>query len=422
MQPISLLELNQAIGNALSSNLEPSYWIIAEIADIKVNQKGHCYLELVQKADEKILAKSRATIWAYEFRNISFRFEQITGKGLANGMKILINAVVQYHQVYGLSLNIRDIDPNFTLGEKARRRKEILDRLKSEGLFDRNKRLRLPIVPQRIAVISSPTAAGFGDFVHQLQDNAYGYSFKIKLFKAILQGEEAVFSISQAVERAGSMAEDFDLVVLVRGGGSQIDLDCFDSYEISAAIAQSKLPVITGIGHERDETIVDMVAHTRLKTPSAVGEFLVDGIMNFDAELENLLHQIKFRYTAVIHREEKKLDNRKYQILQSFRELLKAEMYKTESLAHHLKSAADQWTKMQSYSVSLLEEKLLQLDPRNVLKRGYTISTINGTIVKSYPDLQETEKGSVLTTYGSDFTLESELTKIGKRNDEGKRN
>jgi exodeoxyribonuclease VII large subunit len=280
MEHLSLYELNKKISEALANNLEPSYWVVAEIGQIQTNRKGHCYLELVEKEDDQIKAKTRATIWSYTYRNLSTWFEGITGQSLKAGMKILFNATIQYHEIYGFSLNIRDIDAQYTLGERAKKRQEIIERLREDGVFEMNKELRLPTVPQNIAVISSETAAGFGDFMDQIVGNDYGYEVEIELFNAVMQGEEAASSIIDAMHQVFENIGNYDLLVIIRGGGATLDLDCFDNYDLGSHVAQFPIPVITGIGHERDETITDMVAHTKMKTPTAVAEFIISGFRN----------------------------------------------------------------------------------------------------------------------------------------------
>ncbi|HAA16033.1 MAG TPA: exodeoxyribonuclease VII large subunit, partial [Cytophagales bacterium] len=297
--PLTLAELNTKVKSTLEEQLEPSYWVIAEIGSMQVAQRGHAYLELVEKQDEQITAKLRANIWAYTYRVVSGWFQSVTGSPLQAGLKVLVHGVVTYHEVYGLSLNIKDIDPNFTLGERARQRMEVLQKLEADGVLEMNQELALPLVPQRIAVVSSATAAGYEDFMEQITHNGYGYRVHTQLFRAVMQGDQATESIIGALHEVHNAPRPFDAVVIIRGGGSQLDLDCFDTYELAATVAQFPLPVITGIGHERDETIVDMVAHTRMKTPTAVAEFLIQGLRAFEENvllLEERLQQYTQRY------------------------------------------------------------------------------------------------------------------------------
>lgn len=248
MQELSLSELNLQIKKTLEEQLAASYWVVAEIAQIQVNHSGHCYLELVQKEDGQVVAKARATIWAYSYRNISAWFEKITGSDLQSGMRILANTKVTYHEVYGLSLNIKDIDPSFTLGEREKARQEVIQKLEADGIMEMNQNLELPIVPQNIAIISSETAAGYGDFINQIDNNSFGFNIHHKLYPASMQGDQAPESIINALHQIIE-DESIELVVIIRGGGSQLDLDCFDDYDLCSHIAQFPLPILTGIGH-----------------------------------------------------------------------------------------------------------------------------------------------------------------------------
>jgi exodeoxyribonuclease VII large subunit len=294
-QKLTLFELSQQIKSALNDAFESMVWVVAEISEMKENRSGHCYLELVEKEEESIVARARATIWSYTYRMLKPYFETSTGQLFTQGLKILVKVSVEYHPAYGLSLNIKDIDPAYTMGDLALQRKEIIDRLQREGVFDMNKELVLPLVPQKIAVISSGTAAGYLDFMNQLESNEPGVRFYTHLFEAYMQGNEAVPSIIRALERIFRYEDFFDAVAIIRGGGATADLSCFDNYELAFNITQFPLPVVTGIGHEKDDTIIDMVAHTRLKTPTAVAGFFINGaeifydrLMQLEEEVVNL--------------------------------------------------------------------------------------------------------------------------------------
>lgn len=281
IKKLTLSELNNQIREALLDALPGTVWVVAEVSELKENRSGHCYLELVEKEGDDIKARSRATIWSYSYRMLKPYFETTTGQLFTQGIKILVQASVEFHSAYGLSLNIKDIDPTYTVGDMAVQRKEIIDRLQQEGVFDMNRELELPLVPQKIAIISSETAAGYQDFMDQLNNNEFGFRFYTKLFEAYMQGTEAVPSIIRALERIFQYEDFFDAVVIIRGGGATADLSSFDSYDLAMNITQFPLPVITGIGHEKDDTIIDLVAHTRLKTPTAVAEFFVNGMERF---------------------------------------------------------------------------------------------------------------------------------------------
>ncbi|MEI6157228.1 MAG: exodeoxyribonuclease VII large subunit, partial [Atribacterota bacterium] len=262
---MTLFELTSQIREVIGMGFPSTIWVTAEIASIRTNQSGHCYLDLVEKNDDRVVAQAKAIIWVYHYRSLLQAFENATGETLKKDLKVLFQVEVSYHPVYGLSLNILDIDPTYSLGEMARKKRETLDRLVREGLIDLNKQLSLALVPQRVAIISSPQAAGYGDFITHLQNNPWGYQFSLHLFPALVQGEGAAIYISQALRQVRRKYEFFDIAVIVRGGGSQVDLSCFDDYQIAREIACLPLPVITGIGHERDDSVADRVAHTRMK-------------------------------------------------------------------------------------------------------------------------------------------------------------
>ena len=412
MANLSLSELNHQILQALDANLEPSYWVVAEIGDLRENQRGHCYMELVEKEDEEVKAKMRANIWAYNYRNLAPWFTSMTGQKLQSGMKILVNAQVQYHPVFGLSLNVRDIDPTFTLGERARKRQEIIDKLQKEGLFDENRSLSLPTVPQRVAVISSPTAAGFGDFQDQLSNNAYGYGFKTRLFKAIMQGEEATGSIIQAMEQVAAKAENYDVLVIIRGGGSQVDLDCFDTYDLAAAISSFPLPVLTGIGHERDETIADLVAHTQLKTPTAVSEFLISGMIAFEQRLLEYLKRLNLVTTETLSMEGRRFLMHQNRLKTAIKSVFMHKNYEVTSKMEGLKLKLNAYFNNQAMKLESMEKNITLLDPGNTFKRGYTLTTINNRIISNFEDLS---KGDKIKTYSAEHVVDSKVEKISKR-------
>lgn len=287
-EAIKLSELNGLVKKVITEAFPDKIWVIGEISEMKVNRSGHCYLNLVEKDEttENILAQARATIWSYTFKMLSPYFETTTGQVLIEGLKVLVNVSVEFHELYGYSLNILDIDPTYTIGDMAMRRREIITRLNSEGVAEMNKELEFPLVPQKIAVISSETAAGYQDFTDHLLNNPAGYKFYPRLFPVVMQGMQAESSILEALDHIYKFEDFFDVVVIIRGGGSQLDLSCFDNYNIAYHITQFPLPVVTGIGHEKDITITDLVAHTQLKTPTAVAEFLIGEVSAFDQHLD----------------------------------------------------------------------------------------------------------------------------------------
>ena len=288
----SLYELNNYISRQIRSFLPSSIWVTAEISSVTRNASGHCYIELVEKSEtnDNIIARQRATIWASKYVDIHRRFVEVAQSELKAGISILFCCDVQFHELYGMSLNIIDIDPIFTVGDIQRRKQEIIKRLTEEGLLKLNSLLPLPMAPKNIAVISSNTAAGYGDFVHQLFDNNYGFDYNVTLFRSVMQGDKTEDDLMGALSDIAARVADFDIVVIIRGGGSTTDLQAFDSEKIARQIAHFPLPVIVGIGHLRDNTILDMVAARSVKTPTAAAEFIINLsvlALNNLASLEN---------------------------------------------------------------------------------------------------------------------------------------
>lgn len=431
MTHLSLFELTNLIKSELEKNLEPSYWVIAEISEMRLNPKGHCYMELVDKEGQYVTSKIRANIWAYTYRNLSAWFEAITKTPLQSGIKVLLNVQVQYHELYGISLNIKDIDPNFTLGERARKRQEVIQKLQDEGIFDINKELQLPYVPQRIAIISSETAAGYGDFKNQIEQNTRGYFFKIKLFQSLMQGDQAPKAIISALHQINDDIGKFDLVVIIRGGGSQVDLDCFDDYELASHIAQFPLPIITGIGHERDETIADLVANTQMKTPTAVAEFLISGIERYDDSLNEMIYRLEksgkniiqnsaYNIThlgynlqsatkEIVHRSESILTQEKLKLKYATYEFLKSENRKIDHFGTPLNRAINQRLKVAEKKLEGLKKQLNLLNPKSVLKRGYSITLLNG---KPISEGQEIKAGEELETITARHRIKSTIKSV----------
>lgn len=416
-RPLTLSELTYIIRESITGLLTDSYWVIAEVASLRLNQKGHCYLELAEKEDDNLIARINANIWAYDYRKLSQKFLKETGEFLKDGIKVLILVTVNFHEVYGLSLNIIDIDPTYTLGGIALKKREVISRLEKEGLLALNKKLSLPLVPQRIAIVSSPTAAGYGDFISQMENNRYGYKFQLRLFQAIMQGEEAEISLINALRQIVRQKESFDITVIIRGGGSQMDLGCFDSYGLAAEIARSPLPVITGIGHERDDTIADMVAHTRMKTPTAVADFIISGVRGFEEKI--ILCKRK-----LIRHSEHLLKDEQYRLINIIRELISTSTKvitkhfgKVNLINYTIKSAIKGFIErrrtnlfnmqkiLQSVTMSRLveqtnrlnnsEQAVRYLDPSNTLKRGYSITYFQGRVVK---DINSLPRGGIIKT------------------------
>lgn len=364
----TLSELQTHIRAELSSSFPDAYWVIAEIGEMSVNYSGHCYLELIERKeqDQSVTARIRATIWSYQFRMIRPYFETTTNQQLTKGIKILVKATVDYHPLYGLSINIRDIDPTYTLGEQQKKRLEIIERLKSEGVLDMNKLHELPLVPQRIAIISSANAAGYGDFMDQLDNNPFGYKFYTKLFNAVMQGEKTEESVTCALDSIGNYYELFDAVVIIRGGGSQTDLASFDSYWLCFNVAQFPLPVLTGIGHERDDTILDMVAHTKLKTPTAVAEFLIDELNDFENRLISAANQVADQAKNKLEFAQNHLQKISSSLSLNVKEILHDEETELRDKAHDLKSALQNITNRETSKLKLYRNNTLHLTQKSL--------------------------------------------------------
>jgi len=402
---MTLYEFNQMIKDILTNALPETFLITAEIASLNVDGKGHCYLDLIEKIDNTIVAQMDGRIWANSYKSIARDFEHTTGIALSKGLKILIKTSFTFHERYGMSLIIRNIDSSYTLGEMARRRKEIIDRLTSEGLINRNKLIQLPIVPQRLGVISSSRAAGYGDFVNHISTNPYGYLINIKLFEAVMQGESAEGSIINALAQCEQARDAIDVVIIVRGGGASSELDCFDSYAIGKAIAMLSLPVISGIGHERDRTVIDEVSNTSLKTPTAVAGFIIETIRIFEENLDLLSRNLsKAALTKAASAQmalliiTKQLENAAKRIVlkNSYRlDNLASSIYKTTKQKINLR-----YSDIQRFRITIIDKSkriisrhnerlntlnkaVIHLNPDSILKRGFSLTYINGHTIRT---------------------------------------
>jgi exodeoxyribonuclease VII large subunit len=386
---MSLSELNYLIKRAVYEALPETYWIRAETSDVRVNpSSGHCYLEFIER-DEKsnqISARARGAIWARNFQVIRAYFEQETGRPFASGIKVLVRVSVEFHELYGYSLNVNDIEPSYTLGDMMKMRNEIIRRLKKEGIFDLNKKLPFPCLPRRIAVITSPTAAGYEDFVHQLVSNERGFRFYIKLFPAVMQGEKTEESIISALEQIYPHEDRFDAVVIIRGGGSTSDLSCFDSYRLAAHCAQFPLPLITGIGHERDETILDMVANVRQKTPTAVAAFLIECIENEANALDSLV-SLFASIPDFLRNENEKISNLSVLISRNAELFLLAKHKLLDEFRLSLKHHASNLIADNRRFIEFGEQHVRLVSPENILKRGYSLTFKNGKTVRHASEL-----------------------------------
>lgn len=410
MTSITLYDLNNLVRQALEMSVPGALWVRAEISDLRFNR--HCYLELVQKDDRGsgIIAKARAQIWANKYFMLKGKFEMITQQPLSAGMEVLVKVEVTFHELYGYSLNIIDIDPTYTLGDIARRRLEIIQTLKDEGVYDMNKELQLPRLLQRIAVISSPTAAGYGDFCDQLSNNKFHLAFHTKLFPATMQGNEVESSVIAALNDIAEDIDSWDVVVIIRGGGATTDLSGFDTLALGENVAQYPIPIITGIGHERDDTIIDLVSHTRVKTPTAAAEFLIHHQEAELNEVDDLAERLFNTASAIIQQENHRLSiitNKLPTLFEVFKQRENARLDHTllnlqsliiqktsneksllENKQQRLISSTDALLTRSRFNLSIFETKLESADPQHILNLGFSITRLEGKAIKDSTLLQ----------------------------------
>jgi exodeoxyribonuclease VII large subunit len=413
-EKLTLTDLQLLIRDSLYIALPEMYWVIAEISEIKENSAGHCYLELIEKHPDEnnVRAKIKAIIWSNRYRFIKSLFENITGESIKEGLKILVRAKVEYHEIYGLSLVITDIDPAFTVGELAIKRQQIIHRLEQEGVITMNKEIDFPYAPQRIAVISSKNAAGYTDFIKQLKGNSFGYIFYTALFESAMQGTDLENDIINALNRIADNSEKFDLVVIIRGGGSQADLSWFDNYNLAYHITQFPLPVITGIGHDKDMSVTDLVANKALKTPTATAEFIIECLSdaeNHIYEMWQRIREISVQYTSDAGLV---LINHASRLTAAAKSFSQTKKYSVDSLLTSLKSKTLNYTNIKNAKLNILEVSLNILNPDNVLKRGYTITSLKGKIIKAKSDLKEDD---VIDTTFSDGKVKSRVIRMKGR-------
>jgi len=452
VEKVSLTELQLIIRDSLYLALPDFYWVMAEISELKENTAGHCYLELIEKQpdDKNVRARVKAIIWSNRYRFLKAFFRDSTGETLREGLKILVKIKIEYHELYGLSLIISDIDPAFTLGEMALKRQLIINKLEQEGVFSMNKDLIFPLVPQRIAVISSKNAAGYSDFMNHLKSNSFGYVFYTALIEASLQGTETEHAVMNALDRIALNLDFFDLVVIIRGGGSQTDLSWFDNYNIAYHITQFPLPVITGIGHEKDVSVTDMVAYMALKTPTAVADFIIGSVSETDNHIINLSSDIIEASRVVLEKNRNRIETSAIKLFPLARVLLseikeqlssfllginntgKKQISKATLVpanqASRLSSTVKSFISLKVNSlerniqklittsvtfmaenktgVTNMENKLELLNPENILRRGYSITTMNGIIIK---DRAQVKEGDLIDTQLYDGLLNSKV-------------
>ena len=424
---LTLYELNGLVRKVIETTLTQEYWVEAELSECRENH-GHCYMELIEKdgASNTPIAKASAKCWRSTWMVIRPYFERITGQSLAKGMKVLLKVYPQFHEQYGFSWIVTDINPEFTLGDMARKRQEIIRQLKSEGVFDLQKELVIPMFAQNIAVISSATAAGYGDFCNQLSDNDYGFVFQTELFTAVMQGERVEESVIAALDRINDRIDDFDVVVIIRGGGGTADFSGFDTLALAENVANFPLPIITGIGHERDECVLDMVSNTRVKTPTAAAALLIDNLARVYTFLQDAQNAIVNNIEHALDYEKMRLDRLVRQIPLLFSMVKTKEEARLENAAMALRSASDacMQSKRLAYTTVVrllhnaqghllddyrnhlkqLELQLRTLDPKRMLRYGYSITRINGHAIR---DAKELKPGSEIETTLEKGTIKS---------------
>lgn len=425
---LSLVELNEMIKDYLRLRFDAPFWIHAEISELHENNNGHAYFELIEKdlVSNRIIAKNRATCWGNTFRLLKPYFENATGERLRDGLRVLVACTVEYHELYGISLNIRDIEPSFTIGELALQRMKIIRQLQEDGVFDMNKNLVLSPIPQRIAIVSSATAAGYEDFMNQLKNNVNGLAFYTKLFPAVMQGEQCPSSIIAALDKIFTHQDKFDAVAIIRGGGASSELSCFDNYELAFNCTQFPLPIITGIGHERDESILDMVAHTRCKTPTALAEFLIsslknelenlfylqqmivttskDQILEANIHLQNLRLKIPIIVNKIVLQQKSLLSNIGKELKNKEEKLIGKEQSKLEKLKDQLCLQKKLQINKRQHRLDFLEQEVKFSSPEIFFKRGFSRTYLNGEIVKSIASIK---KGDHISTLVGDGKIES---------------
>ena len=409
----TLRQLNLLVREAIEDALPDEYWVEAELSECRENS-GHCYMELVEK-DERSntpVARASAKCWRQTWLVVKPYFERTTGQPLHAGMKVLLKVYAQFHEAYGFSWIVSDIDPTYTLGDMARRRQEIIRQLQEEGVFDLQRELRIPTFAKRIAVISAQNAAGYGDFRRQLEDNEYGFRFEVTLFPAIMQGEQVEASVISALNQIYEQSQKliaksqkpFDCVVIIRGGGATADLSGFDTLALAENVAQFPLPIITGIGHERDESILDMVSNTRVKTPTAAAAFLIDNLLHVLERLDDASQRITYAVNQRIASQKTRIATLTTLIPTLTLRIVGDQRHRIEMMQQRLPVAIERIMTNQKHRLSQLELLLQSYDPQLLLARGYSITLLNGRAVR---DPKQLKAGDEIETRLEKGTIQS---------------
>jgi exodeoxyribonuclease VII large subunit len=397
MSFLTLSQLNTLVSEEIQNAFPDTYWVMAETSDVRSNKNGHCYLEFIEKNafDNSLVAKARGYIWNSVFQLLRPYFEAKTGQAFVSGIQVLVKVSVDFHPLYGFGLNVLDIDPTYTLGDRQRRRQEMLDRLEKEGVLMLNKELEMPLLTQRIAIITSPTAAGYEDFLDHLLNNASGLVFYPSLFPSVMQGEQTESSVIAALNAIYERQEQFDAVVIIRGGGATSDLSSFDSYDLAANCAQFPLPIITGIGHERDDTVLDFVAHYRAKTPTAAADYLVNRLETVGAELQacesNLIQAVR----RMLEEATKQLLQMQHYLPAYSQNTLDKQHFRLIALQNDLVKGHKQFLLNEENQIKGKEAFLKLSSPQYILSKGYSITMKEGKALKSSLSLA---KGDIIET------------------------
>ena len=403
---LQLSQLNELIRGLLEETFPGAFWVVAEITSIKKAASGHIYLELAEKENNKIIAKQQAAIWFGNYYKIEKKFGTDTDKLLKQGNKVLLKIMLDYHPVYGMKLVVYDLDPSITMGELEKRKQETILKLHEQQLLDKNAQIPLPSVLQRIAVISSPTAAGYEDFVNHLTHNDYAYVIHHTLFPSLMQGDEVERELTKQLAVIASRKEEFDAVVIIRGGGSKLDLEAFNNYNIAYTISQMPLPVLTGIGHQQDESVADMVAHTPLKTPTAVATFIIDNNVQFEYYIRESFSNIQEICRYRLQTEKQTLEQIKILLHTKCEHQIRLAQEYLEQAQNILHKLPLRYIQQQNRQLELYQKTFHFFDPDNLLKKGFSITRLqNGKIVR---DNKQVKTGDILISQLYEGQIKSE--------------
>lgn len=429
MDRLTLYELNSLVKETIELTFTQQFWVEAELADA-TDRRGHLYLDLVQKDEHSAtpIARASARCWASVWASVRPRFERTTRQRLTAGMKVLLRVYPQFHQAYGFSWIVTDIDPTYTLGDMQRQRQEIIDRLKRDGVFDMQRELTLPMFCQRIAVISSATAAGFGDFCNHLQHNDYGFHFAVELFPAIMQGEQVEPTVISALDSINSRIDDFDCVVIIRGGGATVDMSGFNTLLLAENVANFPLPIITGIGHDRDESIIDMISFMQVKTPTAAAAFLIERLLNVSERItaatssitrcvQEKLEYERIRLTALSTRipilfsltktrQLSIIDSLTQRMTAAVQQDIRQRQHQLQIAAQRLAPATQRTMQQEQHRLQMLTQRTAALDPAAILRRGFSMTLCNGRFVT---DASQMKNGDIMETRLANGTVLSRV-------------